>query len=363
MRNLFLLFLLTATASFAQSSPATQSNVTPAGAPSATAATVPGAEIPPTAPVLTLHGFCPDKPAGTDPKSPDCQTVVTRADFEHLVNTLSPNLPAAARQTMAGDYAQMLVMSNEARKRGIENTPRFKDLMNLLKLQVLTQEMLRTMQDESKPSSAEVEKYYADNAPSYRELSVKRLFIPRNRPETTPDAKAAPNATSKQVTDADLQTEGEKAKARLVAGEEFDKVEKELYATAGFKTPPPPTIIPNWRQEAVPQSEQHLFDLKPKEFSTVMVEPAGAYVYQLQEIKTIPLADVRAQIESLLTRERMQVALQAIRGSVRPELNQAYFHAQPAVSGPSPTIAPKAVTSPTPAPPATKAPDSSSPPK
>jgi hypothetical protein len=237
--------------------------------------------------------------------------------------------------------------------------------MKFLKLQLLTQEMLRTMQEEAKPSQGEVEKYYSANTSKYRELSLKRLFIPRNRPETTTAAKTTLNAASKQVTDAELQAEGEKARARLGAGEDFDKVQKELYVSAGFKTPPPPTVIPNWRQEAVPQSEQQLFDLKPKEFSKVMVEPAGAYVYQLQEIKTIPLAEVQAQIETVLTRERLQASLQAIRSTVKPELNPAYFHTQPVGPGipPAGQVAPKPVTSPTTAPPATNSPGVKAPPK
>ena len=68
-----------------------------------------------------------------------------------------------------------------------------------------------------------------------------------------------------------------------------------------------------------------MFELKPKEFSTVTVEPAGAYIYQLIEKKTTPFADVKPKIEATLTQDRMHQFMDAIMGSVKPEVNQAYF--------------------------------------
>jgi hypothetical protein len=327
MRKSVLLILFAASFCFAQGVPTTRSSSTPGAAsvPSQPSGSSP--EVAPNAPVITLDGLCS---SSVDPKSPDCRTVVTRAEFEHLADTFSPNMPPGARQSLASDYAQMLVIANEARKRGLENTPRFNDLIGFLKLQVLAQELFRTMQDQAKPSATEVEKYYSDNAPKYQQISVKRVFIPRNRPEeaTAPKPSTAPIAASKQITDAELQSEGDKVRARLMAGEDFVKLQKEIYEGAGFKTPPPPTSIPNWRRESAPQKEQQLFTFKPKEFSQVMIEPAGAYVYQLEESKLTPLAEVKPQIESMLTRERLQEMMQTIRGGVKPELNQAYFRGQ-----------------------------------
>jgi hypothetical protein len=336
MRRPLIALLLSSGILFAQAAPAAQSNPAPA-TPSVTSQAP--AEVPPTAPVITLHGLCPDKPAGTDPKAPDCQTVVTRAEFEHLANTLSPNMPPTAKQSLANDYARMLVVSNEARRHGLENTQHYNDLLAFLKMQLLAQELLRSYQEQAKPSAADVEKYYNDNASKYEEISLKRLFIPRNRPQ---DAQAPAKAGTPPTppTDAELLAEGEKIRSRLVAGGDFEKIEKEVYESAGFKTPPPPTSIPNWRREAVPPTEQHLFELKPKEFSKVLVEPAGAYIYQLEEKKTMPLAEVKPQIESMMTNERLRTMIDGLMGNVKPEVNQAYFRTMGAeTASPAPVSA------------------------
>ncbi len=321
--------LLTASIAFAQS-PLQQPN--PATAPQTA---VPGplnpppkpADVPPTAPVITLNGFCPDKSPATDPASPECKTVITRAEFEHLANTISPGMPAGARQSLANDYARMLVLASEAKKRGLENSPHYNELLAFVKLQVLAQELFRNLQEQSKPSEAEVEKYYNENPTKFEEVSLKRLFIPRNHPPDTSSDKKPGEPAPKPRTDADLQAEGDKARARLVAGEDFDKVQKDFYEAAGYKTPPPPTTMPAWRRESMPPAQQSLFDLKPKEFSKVLIEPAGAYVYQVVEKKLKPLSEVKSQLEATLTNERLRAQMESLTSKIKPEVNQAYFQA------------------------------------
>jgi PPIC-type PPIASE domain len=364
MRKTFLFLVLGSSICVAQATP----SGAPKAAPTASTAQTPSTagpaptEVPPTAPVITLRGLCPDKPGVADPKSPDCQTIVTRAQFDRLVETLSPNMPAGAKQNLATDYAQMLIYSGEARKQGLQDTEHYKDMVEFLKLQLLAQELIRNMQEKAKPTSAEVEKYYNDHKGQFQEVSVKRLFIPRNRPDNSGNSKAAigPVSPTKPVPDTQLQAEADKARARIVSGEDFDKVEKEIYEAAGFKTPPPPTAIPNWRREAVPQNEQSLFDLKPNEFTKVMIEPAGAYIYQVQDNKFMPLAELKPQIESNLTRERLQGMMQTLRSNVTPELNEAYFrgpglakHTEPGNTGISPS--PKSQPGNSPAPTSSKA--------
>jgi hypothetical protein len=76
-----------------------------------------------------------------------------------------------------------------------------------------------------------------------------------------------------------------------------------------------------------------LFELKPKEFSMVIVEPAGAYIYQVQERKLVPLSEVKQQIETTVTNERLRQVMDGLMAGVKPEVNQAYFGP---MAGPSP---------------------------
>jgi peptidyl-prolyl cis-trans isomerase C len=291
--------------------PSAPMNATPQ--PAANAA----AELPPTTPVITIPGFCPDAPKGTDPKSPQCKTIITKAGFEKLIDTLNPKMPPQARQNVANDYAKVLVLSEEAKKEGLEDTEHYKNLIQFYKMQVAAQEMLRHVQEETKPTPADVEKYYQDNKSKYEEISLKRIFIPRNSPTAKP--------TDQKPTDEQLKAEGEKLRAQLAAGGDFDKLQKEVYEQKGYKTPPPPTSIPNWRRESVPPAQASLFDLKQGELSPVMVEPAGVYVYRVESKTVIPLDQVRPEIESQLASQKMREKMDSLTQSIKPELNQAYF--------------------------------------
>src|SRR6185369_5450662 len=107
--------------------------------------------------------------------------------------------------------------------------------------------------------------------------------------------------------------------------EDFDRLQKDAYEAAGFKTPRPPTSIPNWRQDAVPPQQQTLFQLNKGDLSKVMVEPAGAYIYKVEEKSTTPLAQVKPEIEAQLSNQRMQQQMEALTSSIKPEMNEAYF--------------------------------------
>jgi hypothetical protein len=244
--------------------------------------------------------------------------VITKGDFEKLVNAIGVTMPVQGRQNLANDYAKAIVLSHEARKRGVENKENYKELLRFVTMQLQGKELLNILQEESKPNDAEVQKYYQDHSKKYEEISVRRIFIPRNRADAT--------AETKMPTDEELQADGEKAKSRLMAGEDFDKIQKEIYTSKGYTAPPPPTSMPNWRTESIPQHQASLLEVKQGEFSPVMVEAAGAYVYRIDDKKVAPLDTVKAGIESELASERMRAKLEALTSSIKPELNQAYFH-------------------------------------
>jgi len=55
-----------------------------------TAAPAPASNLPPDTPVITIHGMGDGEPAGTVSSAPDYKTIVTRGQFDKLVDTLQP---------------------------------------------------------------------------------------------------------------------------------------------------------------------------------------------------------------------------------------------------------------------------------
>ena len=81
--------------------------------------------------MITLKGFCADAKLQGDA----CKTVITRAQFEKLADALQPGMSSAIRRQLATRYGQVLKMSTEAEKRGLDKEPSFEEKMYFARMQ------------------------------------------------------------------------------------------------------------------------------------------------------------------------------------------------------------------------------------
>jgi hypothetical protein len=333
--------------------------------------------VAPDAAVITIQGIC-DTPAAkaaagsAQPKSA-CKTVITRAQFEGLASALQPNMNPAMKRRLADLYPKMLVMAHEARKRGLENDPKYKEILQFAKLQILSQELSRSLKDESeKIPDADIEKYYKDNMSAFQQADMKRLFIPKEKQTESAEnesedsgqaagpAKSAAKPEQAKATDqksADQNKADEEAKktadeqamkkeaetlhTRAAAGEEFDKLQKEAFDAAAIKGTPPSTSVGKLTPSEVPVTHRAVLDLKAGQVSDLITEPNGYYIYKVISKDTKPLAEARDQIRATLAQQRMQDTVQKIQESAKTDLNETYFAAA-APAGMPPGVAPAA---------------------
>jgi len=277
-------------------------------------------KLAPDAPIVTIKGYC-SQPAGN--QADHCQTVVTRAQFEKLVNALEPGVNPATRRRLASAYPQFLVMAQEAEKRGLDKGTDFAERMRFARLQILSQELVRRVQDEAaKVPAKDIADYYQKHEKDYEQASMERIVIP-NRKELkaqSPDASKGDNGEEA------MTKEAEALRTRAAAGEEFAKLQKEAYEFAGVSgnTEPDPKMG-KLRRRGLPLAHASAFDLKPGEVSPVISDATGHYIYKLDSREAQPLEAVRTEITNVLRRERMQEMIKAIQERVTSEINESYF--------------------------------------
>jgi hypothetical protein len=178
LRSLAILLLCSLAVGQATPGPSTKPAEKPATASAAadksakTAAD--GSSVAPGAAVITIDGVC-DTPSATAKiaaaakSKAMCKTVITRAQFEDLAGALQPNMNPAMKRRLADVYPKMLVMAHEARKRGLENDPKYKQVLQFARLQILSQELSKSLKEDSdKVPEADIEKYYKDNAAAFQ---------------------------------------------------------------------------------------------------------------------------------------------------------------------------------------------------
>jgi len=366
MRKSWLLCVLLGTLAWGQAAPATPpaaqaspapDNVAKPQAPAAPADTA--AAVPPEAAVITVKGICAPQPKAaaakgtaakpaTAAKTPpaDCKTVITKAEFERLANGVAPSVTPQLKRNLAGVLPRYIAMSNEAKKRGLDKTPRFEEVVKFAKMQILSNELTRSIQQEAgKIPPEDIADYYKSNADAYAQYNIDRIFVPRTKqPEglgkeedaeekakeekLTEDQQKAKEAEDKARQEAAQQAMtqlAESLRARAAAGEDFVKLQKEAFEAGGMKIESPVVALPKVRRSALPPAHAAVFDLKPGEVSQVISDSGGHYIYRVTSKDELTLDQVKEEIRNKLQGDRTHEMMDKVNSSFTVETNQAYF--------------------------------------
>lgn len=299
--------------------------------------------VPADAAVITIDGVC-DKP-GASPSG--CKTVITRAQFEQILSMVAPSragsptqFPPSIKRNMATQYSQLLAVASAAEKEEIEKTPQAQELLKFARLQALAQAFTRQLQQKLEPTDAEIQTFYKANEDKLQQATLERLFIPKPTEDTAKPAasKAKPAgtaaakgaaSTTKAAAGADsFAANVEKFRQRAVAGESFDKLQKEALVGSNFPNAPETKMVA--QKGSLPPSQEAVFNLKPGAVSQVFNEPSGAFIYKMVSAGAVPLDQVRDEIKQRLTQEKMQAAMDSVIKSSKPVLNDQYFGPAPA---------------------------------
>jgi hypothetical protein len=253
----------------------------------------------PDDPVITLAGFCAEstRTAGA------CKTIITRAQFEKLIDALQPDMPPALKLKVANAYARNLRMAAAAEKRGLDKTPEFQEEMRYARLQLLSQDLTRLLQAQSKQiTDVELKDYYQQNRSSFEQATVVRIFIPPATKTTPEDAMTKLAAV---------------LRARAVKGEDPDTLQLDAYAAAGMPKSSVNTKLQNVRRTSLPLRHESVLSLQPGAVSEVFADPGGAhYIYKMIDKQTLTLEQATAEIRTAIAARRYRDSTQDFQGGV-----------------------------------------------
>ena len=310
------------------------------------------AKVPPDAPVITIKGLC-DQSATKSSPGLECRTVITRAQFEQVVEAVQPNMPARARRQFATRYANILAMAKKAEEMGLDKGPSYDEHMKLMRLQVLATELNKTLQEKAAEiSDKEIEDYYNGNKDKFEQIEANRLYIPKaqqpaaeeeedKNKDKDKDKKVSEEEQKKrtEASEKTMKEEADKLRARAAAGEDFNKLQEEAYQLAGLKSAAANTDMGKVRRNMLPPSQASVMDLKPGEVSPVIQDPSGYFIFKLISKGAMPLDQAREEIKGTLRSARLQEEMKAVQESATPELDEAYFGPE-APRGPMPPRGP-----------------------
>jgi len=374
MRKSWLLCVLLGAMAFGQAAPSTPPPPQPGAAQAENEGKPPAdtsASVPANAAVITINGVCAAqpktaakgataKPAASKAKDEDdddkaapaagCKTVITKAEFEKLANALAPNTTAQQRKQLAGVLPRVIAMSTEAKKEGLDKTPQFDETVKFVKMQVLTNQLQRKIQEEAADiAPAQIEAYYKEHPDQFEQYNVDRIFVPRtkqveaemkdeeNDDKLTDEQKKAKEAAEKAKSDEAEQAMtklADELRAKAAAGEDMAKLQKEAFDAAGMKIESPTVNLPSVRRTGLPPAHAAIFDLKPGEVSQVIGDSGGHYIYKMNSKSEMTLDQARAEIKGKMQNDRMRERMEKLNNSYKVDTNEAYFG--PGGAGPMP---------------------------
>ena len=336
MIRIFIITLLAGTCVFAQTSVAP-----PPGALSTQQPAPPVGQqqsfnpdsVPPNAPVVTLRGVCPkDAPSAKtgSNKSDSCQTVITKEQFNSMLSAMNVAVqisnPAAMRSFAEG-YSQLLALASEGEKAGVENDPRFQELLKIARIRALADSYRHSLDEKySNPSQQEIEAYYNENISKYDSFKVERIIVPSINPSRAPAARAENEKKVQQLASG--------IRERAARGEETQKLQDEVYKALALPSPPKTDLGMKRRGSFPAGIEKDLLALKPGEVTKLETEMSGFNIYKLRSRDTIPVESVKTEIVRDLHQKNMESAIKAVTGSIHPELNEQFFGPTGRTGGP-----------------------------
>lgn len=283
-------------------------------------------KVPPDAPVITINGVC-DK---SGPSTADCKTVVTRAEFEKMINTIQPNMPKAQQKQFASRYVNVLLLAAKAKALGLDHGSEFDEQMFLARLQLLARLGGEQIQkDATQVSDSEVDSYYREHSADFKTISYDRIYVPKEKQgDATGQKPNDPDAQKKrEASEADMKEEADKLRTRAAAGEDFAKLQQEAYDFAGMKLKATNTHVDKVRKTALPAADGAIFELKKGEASQVFNDPQGFMIYKVDDFQDQPLADIREEVSRAVQSQKLKQASESLQKTAASDTtyDNAYF--------------------------------------
>lgn len=226
------------------------------------------ASSPAEAPVISIKGVCNGFNGAASSPS-ECNSVITRSEFESLVQFIQPNWSMAQRRQFAASYAEALLLATESQKMGLDSGPRFETLMTMQKQFVLQYLLAQALEEKAaQVPEADVGAYYQENNAAFEQIELQRLYVPIAQQVLTPGLNSAELEKRRQDSMLAMKKTADELHGRAVKGEDFAVLQEDAYKAAGYSSTGdlPKAEIEKRRPRDMPASQKSLRDFCREQF-------------------------------------------------------------------------------------------------
>lgn len=249
---------------------------------------------------------------------------VTRAQFEELLEALSENgrpIPnAAAKRQVAQQFAQMLVLSQEARKRKLDQTPASKQMLTIQVDSYLANALQRQVADQVKPDDAALHAYYDAHKGQYEQVKASHILI-RYKGSPVPS-----RPDQKDLSETEAEAKAKDIEKQLASGGDFAAIAKAESDDTGTATNGG-ALPPFGRGQMVPEFEQAVFSQEVGKISQPVKTKYGYHIIKVESRTSKSFEEAKSDVEKQIKPQLVREAMDRLEKETPVTLDDNYFGA------------------------------------
>jgi peptidyl-prolyl cis-trans isomerase C len=285
--------------------------------------------VPPPASSQPATALTPEKAPALPSVPPDKVIIsvgdskITDAEFNQIIDSLPAQYQATARgagrKQTADQLVRILVLSEEGKRRKLDQTPAFKTQSMFQRANLLATRTMETINQDSAIGDDEMRKYYEAHKSDYDQVRGSHILI---RMQGSP-VPLRPG--EKELTEDEALAKVQEIRKRLVAGESFATVAmKESDDTQSGNKGGSLGVFR--RNQMVPAFDEVAFKLAPGELSEPVKTQFGYHLIKIDGKEDWSFDEAKPEIERRLKPEAAMKAMQELEKKGNVVLDPEFFN-------------------------------------
>ena len=251
---------------------------------------------------------------------------MTAAEFDQLIDTLPEQVRASARGPNKRQFAENLVrikiLSQEARKRKMDETPAVQHQIELQKDNLLANALFQDMTANVKVDDATEKQYYEEHKADYETVHSRHILIRmKGSPLTQRQGKP-------ELTEEEALAKAQELRKKILAGGDFAALAKTESddATSGANG----GDLGSFKHgQMVAEFDQAAFNLPVGQVSEPVKSRFGYHLIKVEQHDTKSFDEVKSDLEKKMRPELARSAVENLRRQTPVVLDDAFFGPAP----------------------------------
>jgi len=247
---------------------------------------------------------------------------ITRSMFEEIISTLPAQQQSQlqtpeARRSLAEQIAELKVMAQEAKARKLDQSAAVKARIALQSDQILANAIYQDLVA-TNPDDDALKAYYAAHKGDWDEVKARHILI-RMQGSRVPVREG-----HKDLTDAEALAKVKEVRAKIVAGAKFEEVAKVESDDVGSGENGG-DLGTFGQGQMIPEFDDVVFKAPLGQITEPVKTAYGYHLILVEERKSKPFDDARAEIEQKIRPDIGQKAIEALKTKTTVVYDPAYF--------------------------------------